>query len=117
MGRSLAPRSPLCADTRCIARVLPYSSGAGPPPPLPAPEVVSDDAGDGDRRQRGYHAPADWWSLGVTLYECLVGHRPFRSDDRATLLSQILTQPVTTANAHLSPDATDFVLAVRARCE
>ena len=43
-------------------------------------------------------ARTDLWSLGVMLYEMVVGHRPFRRDDATALLHAILSgapEPVT----------------------
>ena len=37
-----------------------------------APEVMS---------QQGYSQSCDWWSVGVILYEMIVGQAPFLSDD------------------------------------
>ena len=39
-----------------------------------APEIVSN---------RGHGHAVDWWTLGVLLFEMLVGHSPFRADDGA----------------------------------
>lgn len=34
---------------------------------------------------RGYDYRADWWSLGVTFYECIYSKRPFEGNTEATL--------------------------------
>lgn len=40
-------------------------------PDYMAPEIFA---------QKGYTKAVDWWSLGVIMYECLVGYPPFYSD-------------------------------------
>jgi len=40
-------------------------------PDYMAPEIFA---------QKGYSQSVDWWSLGVIMYECLVGYPPFYSD-------------------------------------
>eukprot|EP01084_Bolivina_argentea_P082030 148541_1 len=37
-----------------------------------APEVFS---------QKGYDKMVDWWSMGVIMFECLVGYPPFYAED------------------------------------
>jgi serine/threonine kinase 38 len=37
-----------------------------------APEVFS---------QKGYDKMVDWWSMGVIMFECLIGYPPFYADD------------------------------------
>ena len=53
-------------------RQLAYST-VGTPDYI-APEVFSAN------NQGGYAASCDWWSLGVIMYECLIGFPPFCAD-------------------------------------
>lgn len=46
-----------------------------------APEVFA---------QTGYGNECDWWSLGVIMYECLVGYAPFYADDPMTTCRKIV---------------------------
>lgn len=46
-----------------------------------APEVFSGN---------GYTETVDWWSVGVILYEMLVGYPPFYSDEPTTTCKKIL---------------------------
>lgn len=70
-----------------------------------APEVLE---------KRGYSMEADWWSLGVILFECLLGYPPFFADDPVSCCRKILHWQHTLRFpadriAHLSPEALDFV--------
>jgi serine/threonine protein kinase len=57
------------------SRALSYSV-VGTPEYI-APEVFA---------KRGYDEKCDWWSLGVIMYECLIGYPPFYADTpRATV--------------------------------
>lgn len=40
--------------------------------------------------QHGYGKSCDWWSLGVIMYECLVGYTPFYADEPVATCRKIL---------------------------
>lgn len=42
------------------------------------------------RCAQGYGKEVDWWSLGVIMYECLVGYAPFYADDTVTTCKKIV---------------------------
>lgn len=50
-----------------------------------APEVILN---------QGHNTAADWWSLGILMYEFLVGTPPFYSEDRMTVYKQALSGKV-----------------------
>eukprot|EP00357_Protocruzia_adherens_P027697 CAMPEP_0114993102 /NCGR_PEP_ID=MMETSP0216-20121206/12333_1 /TAXON_ID=223996 /ORGANISM="Protocruzia adherens, Strain Boccale" /LENGTH=364 /DNA_ID=CAMNT_0002356687 /DNA_START=10 /DNA_END=1104 /DNA_ORIENTATION=- len=52
----------------------------------------------------GHSCTADWWSLGVLMYEMLDGNLPFFSDNRKEMFNNILHKPVH-MRASLGPDA------------
>ena len=40
--------------------------------------------------KKGYGKECDWWSLGVIMYECLVGYAPFYADDSVSTCKRIV---------------------------
>lgn len=84
-------------------RELAYST-VGTPDYI-SPEVLS---------QKGYGMECDWWSLGVIMFEMLIGYPPFFADDPVTTCSKIIDHdtkfriPVE-AYKTLSPECIDFM--------
>ena len=52
-----------------------------------APEIITG---------KGYDRSADWWSLGILLYEMLSGKHPYktRNNDKTSMYKKILEKPV-----------------------
>jgi serine/threonine protein kinase len=69
---------------------------------LIAPEVI---------RGESYDYGADWWSLGVLMYDMLSGHPPFRHKNQATLQKKILNDKVHFPK-YLSSDAVALMRGV-----
>jgi len=70
-----------------------------------APEVLA---------QKGYGRECDWWSMGVILYECLVGYPPFYADEPVQTCRKIVNWKQSfgfppEATARLSPPCMDFI--------
>lgn len=62
--------------------------------------------------QQGYDECVDWWSVGVILFEMLVGYPPFFSDEPSVTCQKILHWRKTfviPSEANLSPAATDIL--------
>ena len=50
-----------------------------------APEIIAGS---------GHSKAADWWSLGVLVFEMLTGSAPFRAKNRSMLQKKILSEKV-----------------------
>ena len=62
--------------------------------------------------ETGYTADCDWWSLGVVLFEMLVGYPPFYGDDSLITCRRILCHNESLAfpaEAELSPEAVGLI--------
>lgn len=76
-----------------------------------APEVLAAQNGASGY---SYTSAVDWWSLGVIMFECLVGYTPFYAEDPVTTCRKILRwrqcleMPAET-KAKLSPECIDFL--------
>lgn len=76
-----------------------------------APEVLAAQNGASGY---SYTCAVDWWSLGVIMFECLVGYTPFYADDPVTTCRKILRWrqclelPAETKNT-LSHECLDFL--------
>lgn len=76
-----------------------------------APEVLAAQNGASGY---SYTTAVDWWSLGVIMFECLVGYTPFYAEDPVTTCRKILRWrqclelPAET-KSQLSPECIDFL--------
>lgn len=50
-----------------------------------APEIILS---------KGHSFPADWWSLGILIYEMLAGYPPFSDEPTKTIFEKILSEKV-----------------------
>eukprot|EP01122_Echinamoeba_exundans_P004758 TRINITY_DN1499_c0_g1_i1.p1 TRINITY_DN1499_c0_g1~~TRINITY_DN1499_c0_g1_i1.p1 ORF type:complete len:436 (-),score=114.59 TRINITY_DN1499_c0_g1_i1:24-1331(-) len=62
--------------------------------------------------EKGYGKEVDWWSIGVIMYECLVGYAPFSCEDTTETCLMILDWKNTLEfppEANLSTEAIDLM--------
>ena len=64
-----------------------------------APEII---------QEKGYSQEADWWSLGIILYEMLVGVQPFHHKNHQKLLDNICLKDLTFPDT-VSKDAKELL--------
>ncbi|KAK3044679.1 hypothetical protein LTS18_000636, partial [Coniosporium uncinatum] len=69
-----------------------------------APEVI---------RGENYDGRCDWWSIGIILYECLYGHTPFWSENRAATKEKILRHRQTLCFPHKERHARPYSENIR----
>jgi serine/threonine kinase 38 len=65
-------------------------------------------------KQEGYTETIDWWSVGAILFEMMIGHPPFFSDDPSITCQKILRWEKTLKipspqEVKLSPEAIDIL--------
>lgn len=111
--RALAPESvALDALGHCLLSSFQFATPAGRGtrsygvPEYRCPEMV---------RGEPYGAEADWWALGVLVYELLAGHAPFLADARAELDAAIVRGEIRYdlgGARRLSPDARALVASL-----
>jgi serum/glucocorticoid-regulated kinase 2 len=78
-------------------------------PQYTAPELLLPKA------KRSYGKAADWWSLGILLYEMSVGKSPFYDNNIDKMYKKIQNDPLTfPAKPELPEDLKDLLRAVRA---
>jgi serine/threonine protein kinase len=65
-----------------------------------APEII---------RSQGHSAGADWWALGVLVYEMLAGYPPFYADNPFGIYEKILSAAPIPFPPHIDKDAKDLI--------
>lgn len=77
-------------------------------PQYTAPELLLPKA------KRSYGKAADWWSLGILLYEMSIGKSPFFDSNIEKMYHKIQNDPlVFPATPETSPELQDLLLGVR----
>ena len=71
-------------------RVLAYSNVGTPD--YTAPEVL---------QQKGYSKECDWWSVGVIMFEMLVGYPPFCSETQRETYHKIINHATYVTVSHV----------------
>lgn len=60
---------------------------------------------------RGHNRPADWWSLGILIYEMMSGLPPFYSTNMTTMYKRIIRDKVSwKSNVNISNEGKDLIL-------
>ena len=77
-------RPPRILDSRARREMAYCTVGT---PDYIAPEVLAAQNGSSGY---SYTCAVDWWSLGVIMYECLIGYTPFYAEDAVMTCRKIL---------------------------
>jgi serine/threonine protein kinase len=93
----------VCACTQRVAEEGAQAYSTVGTPDYIAPEVFM---------QKGYSKECDWWSVGVIMFEMLVGYPPFCSETPQETYRKIMNYKETLRfpeEANLSPAAIDLI--------